>query len=140
MNVSPLALVIYLSHRHQLAIDASVDRRAEQLFGAEASKRILKVLHFFSLANNIERYVGNNELIFDRACRQRLERNTRYAMLVKVSGKDTETVINALIKNARKLPEELYKSVTWDRGKESNNSVCSVKGDETRMWRNSALI
>jgi len=47
-----------------------------------------------------------------------VERNTRYAMLVKVSGKDTETVINALIKNARKLPEELYKSLTWDRGKE----------------------
>ena len=32
--------------------------------------------------------------------------------------KDTETVINALIKNARKLPQELYKSLTWDRGKE----------------------
>src|SRR4249920_735336 len=47
-----------------------------------------------------------------------VERNTRYAMLVKVSGKDTETVIDALIKNARKLPEELYKSLTWDRGKE----------------------
>jgi len=47
-----------------------------------------------------------------------VERHTRYAMLVKVSGKDTETVINALIKNARKLPEELYKSLTWDRGKE----------------------
>jgi IS30 family transposase len=47
-----------------------------------------------------------------------VERHTRYAMLVKVSGKDTETVINALIKNARKLPQELYKSLTWDRGKE----------------------
>jgi IS30 family transposase len=47
-----------------------------------------------------------------------VERQTRYAMLVKVSGKDTETVINALIKHARKLPEELYKSLTWDRGKE----------------------
>ena len=34
----------------------------------------------------------------------------------KVVGKDTETVINALIKTARKLPEELYKSLTWDRG------------------------
>jgi DNA-binding CsgD family transcriptional regulator len=43
--------------------------------------------------------------------------HTRYAMLVKVTGKDTETVISALIKNARKLPEELYKSLTWDRGK-----------------------
>ena len=39
-------------------------------------------------------------------------------MLVKVDGKDTETVVNALIKNARKLPQELYKSLTWDRGKE----------------------
>jgi len=39
-------------------------------------------------------------------------------MLVKVDAKDTETVINALIKNARKLPQELYKSLTWDRGKE----------------------
>ena len=47
-----------------------------------------------------------------------VERQTRYVMLVKVAGKDTETVISALIKNARKLPQELYKSLTWDRGKE----------------------
>ena len=47
-----------------------------------------------------------------------VERQTRYVMLVKVAGKDTETVINALIENARKLPQELYKSLTWDRGKE----------------------
>ncbi len=39
-------------------------------------------------------------------------------MLVKVASKDTQTVINALIKNARKLPQELYKSLTGDRGKE----------------------
>jgi IS30 family transposase len=47
-----------------------------------------------------------------------VERQTRYVMLVKVAKKDTETVVNALIKNARKLPQELYKSLTWDRGKE----------------------
>jgi IS30 family transposase len=47
-----------------------------------------------------------------------VERHTRYVMLVKVAGKDTETVVNALIKNARKLPQELYKSLTWDRGHE----------------------
>ena len=46
------------------------------------------------------------------------ERQTRYVMLAKVAGKDTETVVDALIKNARKLPQELYKSLTWDRGKE----------------------
>ena len=47
-----------------------------------------------------------------------VERHTRYLMLAKVPGKDSETVINALIKQAHKLPKELYKSLTWDRGKE----------------------
>lgn len=47
-----------------------------------------------------------------------VERQTRYVMLVKVNGKDTETVTNALIKHTHKLPRELYKSLTWDRGKE----------------------
>ena len=47
-----------------------------------------------------------------------VERQTRYVMLAKVDSKDTETVINALIKQAQKLPRELYKSLTWDRGKE----------------------
>lgn len=47
-----------------------------------------------------------------------VERHTRYVMLAKVEKKDTETVINALIKQAHKLPRELYKSLTWDRGKE----------------------
>lgn len=47
-----------------------------------------------------------------------VERHTRYVMLVKVGGKDTATVINALIKHAHKLPRELYKSLTWDHGKE----------------------
>lgn len=47
-----------------------------------------------------------------------VERQTRYVMLVKVNSRDTDTVINALIKHARKLPQELYKSLTWDRGKE----------------------
>ena len=47
-----------------------------------------------------------------------VERQTRYVMLVKVASKDTETVIDALIDNARELPQELYQSLTWDRGKE----------------------
>jgi IS30 family transposase len=47
-----------------------------------------------------------------------VERHSRYVMLVRVKGKDTETVINALIKHAHKLPTELYKSLTWDRGSE----------------------
>jgi len=47
-----------------------------------------------------------------------VERHTRYVMLAKVKGKDSETVINALIKQAHKLPRELYQSLTWDRGSE----------------------
>ena len=47
-----------------------------------------------------------------------VERHTRYVMLAKVDGKDTKTVINALIKQAHKLARELYRSLTWDRGKE----------------------
>jgi IS30 family transposase len=47
-----------------------------------------------------------------------VERHSRYVMLVKVANKDTESVVSGLIKSARKLPRELYKSLTWDRGKE----------------------
>jgi IS30 family transposase len=47
-----------------------------------------------------------------------VERHTRYVMLAKVANKDTRSVVSALIKQARKLPSELYKSLTWDRGKE----------------------
>jgi IS30 family transposase len=47
-----------------------------------------------------------------------VERHSRYVLLAKVKSKDTETVINALIKQAHKLPRELYKSLTWDRGSE----------------------
>jgi IS30 family transposase len=47
-----------------------------------------------------------------------VERHTRYVMLAKVAGKDTRTVVTALIKQAKRLPKELYKSLTWDRGKE----------------------
>ena len=47
-----------------------------------------------------------------------VERHTRYVMIARVKSKDTETVINALIRQVHKLPRELYKSLTWDRGKE----------------------
>src|ERR1035437_10169700 len=47
-----------------------------------------------------------------------VERHTRYVALAKVANKDTQTVVAALIKQAKSLPNELYKSLTWDRGKE----------------------
>ncbi len=45
--------------------DTTVDSRAERIFGAVESRRILKVLHYFSHANNIERIAENNDLICD---------------------------------------------------------------------------
>lgn len=47
-----------------------------------------------------------------------VERRSRFTMLVKVSGKDTVSVVTALSKQVRKLPTELRKSLTWDRGME----------------------
>jgi len=47
-----------------------------------------------------------------------VERNTRFTMLVKIPRKDTATVVAALTKHVRKLPDELRRSLTWDQGKE----------------------
>ena len=47
-----------------------------------------------------------------------VERHTRYVILAKVGSRDTETVINALIKQFHQLPRELYKSLTRDRDSE----------------------
>jgi IS30 family transposase len=47
-----------------------------------------------------------------------VERHTRFAMLLKVPSKDTATVVGALGKPVRKLPQQLRRSLTWDRGKE----------------------
>jgi len=50
-----------------------------------------------------------------------VERHSRYVMLVRVESSKTKTVIEALIKNAKKLPRKMYKSLTWDRGYEITN-------------------
>jgi IS30 family transposase len=47
-----------------------------------------------------------------------VERRTRYVMLAKVSGKETQTVVTALAAQVQHLPRELRLSLTWDRGKE----------------------
>lgn len=47
-----------------------------------------------------------------------VERKSRYVMLVKVKGKDTNNVVNALVHEVKKLPEGIMSSLTWDRGTE----------------------
>lgn len=50
-----------------------------------------------------------------------VERHSRYVMLAKLTNKKSATVIAALVKQSKKLPSELYKSLTWDRGCEMND-------------------
>jgi len=47
-----------------------------------------------------------------------VERHSRFLILVKVNGKDTTNVINALIDKVKELPERMMISLTWDQGRE----------------------
>jgi IS30 family transposase len=47
-----------------------------------------------------------------------VERHSRYVLLAKVPSRNSQSVITALINQAHRLPDELIKSLTWDRGKE----------------------
>ena len=47
-----------------------------------------------------------------------VERTSRYVHLVQVAGKDTTSVVNALIREVQRLPAGLMASLTWDRGHE----------------------
>jgi IS30 family transposase len=47
-----------------------------------------------------------------------MEQHTRYVMLEKFKNKDTESVVSALLKESKKLPDEFHISLTWDRGTE----------------------
>lgn len=47
-----------------------------------------------------------------------VERRSRYVMLVKVEGKDSESVVSALTQHVQQLPKGLMRTLTWDRGSE----------------------
>jgi IS30 family transposase len=47
-----------------------------------------------------------------------VERQSRFALLIKLSGKDAASVAEALCQQVQRLPQELRKSLTWDRGLE----------------------
>jgi IS30 family transposase len=50
-----------------------------------------------------------------------VERKSRFVILVKVPSRDTKTVVGALTRRVRKLPKQLRRSLTWDRGKEMSS-------------------
>lgn len=63
-----------------------------------------------------------------------VERHSRFTMLVKVNGKDTHTVVTALSKQVRKLPDQLRRSLTWDRGMELANHKAFTLATDTQVY------
>jgi len=63
-----------------------------------------------------------------------VERHTRFAMLVKVPSNDTVTVVGALAKHVRKLPAELRRSLTWDRGKEMADHKAFTVATDVKVY------
>ncbi len=47
-----------------------------------------------------------------------VERRSRYVCLVRLAGKETQTVVQALTQHVQRLPEGLMATLTWDRGLE----------------------
>lgn len=63
-----------------------------------------------------------------------VERHSRVTMLVKVSGKDTRTVVRALSTQVRKLPDQLRQSLTWDRGMELADHKTFTLATDTQVY------
>jgi IS30 family transposase len=59
-----------------------------------------------------------------------VERHSRFTLLVKVKSKETEAVVSAITKHVNKLPLELRRSLTWDRGMEmAHHKAFSIATD-----------
>ncbi len=59
-----------------------------------------------------------------------VERQSRFVQLIKVRGKDSESVVRALTRHVQHLPERLMESLTWDRGTEmSKHKLFTIATD-----------
>jgi IS30 family transposase len=63
-----------------------------------------------------------------------VERHSRYVMLAKVLSNKTIAIIDALIKQSKKLPDELYKTLTWDRGCEMSNHKMFTMATDIQVY------
>ncbi|HEY3618736.1 MAG TPA: IS30 family transposase [Candidatus Sulfotelmatobacter sp.] len=63
-----------------------------------------------------------------------VERHSRFAMLVKVPGKNTEAVVRALSRQVRKLPATLRRSLTWDRGLEMASHKAFTVATDVKVY------
>ena len=63
-----------------------------------------------------------------------VERQSRFVVLVKLSEKSTEAVVDALISAVRKLPIALRKSLTWDRGAELASHATFTVATDVKVY------
>jgi IS30 family transposase len=63
-----------------------------------------------------------------------VERRSRFVILIKLSEKRTDVVVDALIKAVRKLPAALRKSLTWDRGSELTEHARFTIGTDVKVY------
>jgi len=63
-----------------------------------------------------------------------VERRSRFVILIKLSDKRTNAVVDALIKAVRKLPSALRKSLTWDRGSELTDHVKFTVATDVKVY------
>jgi IS30 family transposase len=63
-----------------------------------------------------------------------VERHSRFTMLVKVSSKDTATVVAALSQHVLRLPASLRRSLTWDRGLEMAQHKSFTVDTDVRVY------
>tara|TARA_B100000470_G_scaffold185891_1_gene151222 strand:- start:209 stop:727 length:519 start_codon:yes stop_codon:yes gene_type:complete len=63
-----------------------------------------------------------------------VERQTRYVMLVKLDNKRADEVAAALAEQVRRLPKELYASLTWDRGVEMKGHKNFTLATEVKVY------
>ena len=63
-----------------------------------------------------------------------VERRSRFVILVKLSEKRTDVVVDALIEAVRKLPTALRQSLTWDRGSELTNHAKFTVATDVKVY------
>ena len=74
-----------------------------------------KPISFLAKPPGTFRNANNNEA---RRSAGGIAKAHRGLLLLKIPSRNTATVVGALTKHVRKLPQQLRRSLTWDRGKE----------------------
>ena len=63
-----------------------------------------------------------------------VERQTRYVVFAKIDDNRTATVVDALVRQAKEMPTELYRSLTWDRGHEMTDHKRFSLATDVRVY------